>query len=44
LQLAKDLVYEKMYCPLGVLLIIFESRPDALVQVKIFGGKQNNKN
>ena len=32
-QVAKDLVFEKAYCPLGVLLIIFESRPDALVQV-----------
>ena len=33
LQVAKDLVFEKAYCPVGVLLIIFESRPDALVQV-----------
>nr|CAB3474808.1 unnamed protein product [Digitaria exilis] len=32
-EVAKDLVFEKAYCPLGVLLIIFESRPDALVQV-----------
>jgi hypothetical protein len=32
-QLADELVLEKISCPLGVLLIIFESRPDALVQV-----------
>lgn len=32
-QLADGLILEKTSCPLGVLLIIFESRPDALVQV-----------
>lgn len=33
MQLADGLVLEKTSCPLGVLLIVFESRPDALVQV-----------
>ena len=37
IQLADGLVLEKKSCPLGVLLIVFESRPDALVQV----GKEN---
>ncbi|KAK8570635.1 hypothetical protein V6N13_103039 [Hibiscus sabdariffa] len=32
-QLADGLILEKTSCPLGVLLIIFESRPDALVQI-----------
>lgn len=33
-QLADGLILDKISCPLGVLLIIFESRPDALVQVR----------
>ncbi|KAM0042440.1 putative glutamate-5-semialdehyde dehydrogenase, Glutamate 5-kinase [Helianthus debilis subsp. tardiflorus] len=32
-ELAEGLVLEKKSCPLGVLLIVFESRPDALVQI-----------
>ncbi|KAJ6833804.1 uncharacterized protein M6B38_338905 [Iris pallida] len=31
-ELADGLILEKSSCPLGVLLIVFESRPDALVQ------------
>lgn len=34
-QLADGLFLEKTSCPLGVLLIVFESRPDALVQVNM---------
>ncbi|GKU92004.1 hypothetical protein SLEP1_g5792 [Rubroshorea leprosula] len=32
-QIADGLILEKTSCPLGVLLIVFESRPDALVQI-----------
>lgn len=35
-QLADGLNLEKASCPLGVLLVVFESRPDALVQVTYF--------
>lgn len=33
IQIADGLILEKTSSPLGVLLIVFESRPDALVQV-----------
>ncbi|GAB4827498.1 Delta-1-pyrroline-5-carboxylate synthase [Ancistrocladus abbreviatus] len=36
-ELADGLILEKTSCPLGVLLIVFESRPDALVQIASFG-------
>lgn len=36
-QLAEGFILDKTSSPLGVLLIIFESRPDALVQVKRMG-------
>ncbi|KAF3787131.1 Delta-1-pyrroline-5-carboxylate synthase [Nymphaea thermarum] len=32
-ELADGLILEKTSCPLGVLLVVFESRPDALVQI-----------
>eukprot|EP01018_Ginkgo_biloba_P034535 Gb_39696 [translate_table: standard] len=32
-ELADGLILEKTTCPLGVLLVVFESRPDALVQI-----------
>ncbi|XP_058782313.1 delta-1-pyrroline-5-carboxylate synthase-like [Vicia villosa] len=36
IELVDDLVLEKILCPLGVLLVIFESQPDALVQCVCF--------
>ncbi|KAH9702235.1 Delta-1-pyrroline-5-carboxylate synthase A [Citrus sinensis] len=41
-QLADGLFLEKTSCPLGVLLIVFESRPDALVQIAALAIRSGN--
>ena len=41
-QLAEDLVLEKVSCPIGVIGVIFESRPDALVQISALCLKSGN--
>ncbi|XP_027156561.1 delta-1-pyrroline-5-carboxylate synthase-like [Coffea eugenioides] len=41
-ELADGLVLEKTSCPLGVLLIVFESRPDALVQIAALAIRSGN--
>ncbi|XVE99625.1 hypothetical protein REPUB_Repub03eG0216100 [Reevesia pubescens] len=41
-QLADGLILEKTSSPLGVLLIIFESRPDALVQIASLAIRSGN--
>lgn len=33
--MADGVISEKVSCPLGVLLVVSESRPDALVQVNV---------
>ncbi|XP_019450425.1 PREDICTED: delta-1-pyrroline-5-carboxylate synthase-like isoform X2 [Lupinus angustifolius] len=41
-ELADNLTLEKISCPLGVILIIFESRPDALVQIAALAIRSGN--
>lgn len=41
-ELDTDLVLEKIACPLGVLAIIFEARPDAVTQISALGLKSAN--
>nr|XP_027191255.1 delta-1-pyrroline-5-carboxylate synthase-like isoform X3 [Cicer arietinum]XP_027191256.1 delta-1-pyrroline-5-carboxylate synthase-like isoform X3 [Cicer arietinum] len=41
-ELADKLILEKISCPLGVLLIIFESRPDALVLIAALAIRSGN--
>ncbi|KAJ4970921.1 hypothetical protein NE237_004020 [Protea cynaroides] len=41
-ELADELILEKTSCPLGVLLIVFESRPDALVQIASLAIRSGN--
>nr|AMJ39522.1 aldehyde dehydrogenase 18B copy 1 [Bixa orellana] len=41
-ELAEGLLLEKTSCPLGVLLIVFESRPDALVQIASLAIRSGN--
>ncbi|KAG6511903.1 hypothetical protein ZIOFF_029982 [Zingiber officinale] len=41
-EVADGLILEKTSCPLGVLLIVFESRPDALVQIASLAIRSGN--
>ncbi|KAK0585183.1 hypothetical protein LWI29_024380 [Acer saccharum] len=41
-ELADGLILERTSCPLGVLLIVFESRPDALVQIAALAIRSGN--
>jgi len=41
-ELDKDLILHKVTCPIGVIGVIFESRPDALVQISCLCLKSGN--
>jgi glutamate-5-semialdehyde dehydrogenase len=41
-ELDKDLLLEKVTCPIGVIGVIFESRPDALIQISTLCIKSGN--
>ena len=41
-ELDTDLVLEKITCPLGVLAVIFEARPDAVTQISALALKSGN--
>lgn len=41
-ELDDELVLSKISCPIGVIGVIFESRPDALVQISTLGLKSGN--
>lgn len=41
-QLSEDLILEKITCPIGVIGVFFESRPDALVQISALCIKSGN--